>query len=215
MTELPRRRSGGLVERSLDGETVVYDLDTNRVTHLDGNSSVVWRACDGRRDVGDIAEASGLATADVEAALLRLEAAGLVESSGVSRRQLLARAGAVAWAVPLVSIAAPTAAMAASPVSPAVGTIRHTCRGAHTQTFFIPLVGLPALTNVTLVYSISGSGGGSYVETKETDASGAVTFSKSFTDTGPPVSSRTVVVTSVSYGQETIPLGVRYTGTCP
>ena len=214
VSELPQRRSGRVIERTLDGETVVYDLDGDRITHLDAATGAVWQACDGRTDVKGVAAATGQTRAQVADALVRLDDAGLL-ASGLSRRQLLSRAGAVAWAVPLISIAAPTAAMAASPSTPVVGTIRHTCVGAHTQTFTIPLSGLLPLTDVTLVYSISGPGGGTYTETLTTDSTGSVTFTKSFSTQGQPVTSRTVTVASVRVGSDTYPLGTTYTGSCP
>ena len=218
------RRRDGLITRQVGAETVVYDLATDRVTHLDESVATLWDALDGSTSLSRLAAATSMSMEAAGSAVVRLADAGLVEQTGLSRRALLARAGAVAWTVPLVSIVAPTAAYAQSgvvPPEPEVGTITHTCRGSHTQTFLIPLSGLPPNTDVTLTYSISP--GDDYTETKTTDANGNVTFSQTYPSTGQPVRARTVTVTQVSYllgpagPEETVEFDppVTYTGNCP
>jgi hypothetical protein len=133
----PKARTEGLLVEELDGEAVVYDLDTDMVHRLDRRAFQVWRSCDGHQTIEMIAKAmSGeqqgqpLAAnrlAVVEAAVHQLQEAGLLLSAEKdeaiakrepTRRQLLATAGTVSAAaggLTLVqSIAAPTPAMAAS-----------------------------------------------------------------------------------------------------
>lgn len=104
-----------MVARQVGDETVVYDLSNDRVTHLDESASVVWALLDQPRGLAELAAAASMSVDDTSSAVLRLQQAGLLEQGGLSRRALLARAGAVAWTVPLVSIVAPTAAYAQSP----------------------------------------------------------------------------------------------------
>lgn len=124
----PRARKNGLLIRELGDETLVYDLDRHKAYCLNQTSALVWRQCDGRNDVADIASSiqSELETtmdADVvRLALKQLRRANLIEatmetrSPGLSRRELIKRAGiAAAVTLPLVtSIVAPTAVEAAT-----------------------------------------------------------------------------------------------------
>ena len=211
VSELSQRRSGRVIERTLDGETVVYDLDGDRITHLDAATAAVWQACDGRTDVEGVAAATGQTRAQVADALVRLDDAGLL-ASGLSRRQLLARAGAVAWAVPLISIAAPAAAAAASPTAPTVSTFTHCCNGAHTERFEVTVTGLPAGTSVL---TCQFSPGGTRTASVDT-TTGTAVFSYSFPRTGQPVSSRTLTVQSITLQDgTTVPLSGSYRGGCP
>ena len=45
-----------VVERLLDGELVLYDPKRQRVHALNSTAAFVWRACDGRSSLADIAE---------------------------------------------------------------------------------------------------------------------------------------------------------------
>lgn len=127
----PRARAEGVVVRELDGEVLVYDLDTHRAVCLNASAAAVWRLCDGRRTPSDIRRALG--QADVRAvpeefvwlALEQLGRDGLLDArlparpsalKGLSRREMIRRVGlAAAVALPAVtSIVAPTPADAAS-----------------------------------------------------------------------------------------------------
>lgn len=128
----PRARRKRLVVRRLAEETLVYDLDTHRAHCLNRMADAVWRLCDGRRTLSDIARAlkeAPVTPADpgvLRLALRQLRDAGLLVETGgdaelreaPSRRELLVRLGAGAAALlPVVaSVVAPTPAQAASPV---------------------------------------------------------------------------------------------------
>jgi Coenzyme PQQ synthesis protein D (PqqD) len=127
----PKARAEGVVVRELDGEVLVYDLDTHKAVCLNASAAAVWRLCDGWRTPSDIRRA--LAKTDAGAvpeefvwlALEQLGRDGLLDArlparpealAGLSRRELIRRVGlAAAVALPAVaSIVAPTPADAAS-----------------------------------------------------------------------------------------------------
>ncbi len=201
----------------------MHDPTTDRITHLDRVTAAVWYACDGRRDVASIAAAAGVTLDQAETAVDRLVEGGLASGGGLSRRTLLARAGAVAWTVPLVSIAAPSAAYAASPGTPPavpeVGTITHTCRGAHTRVFTIPVTGLPANTSVAITATFSPGGvipNSPVLVT--TDQNGAATYRHEFRSVGNPVRCRTVVAVSYRPASDAVAQNIPvtpYEGCCP
>jgi hypothetical protein len=51
----PLARTEGLVTELLDGELLVYDLDADIAAHLNRTAALVWRSCDGRRTVAELA----------------------------------------------------------------------------------------------------------------------------------------------------------------
>jgi hypothetical protein len=126
----PIARTDDLVITDADGDTLVYDLRSHRAHSLDGAAALLWRLCDGTRDLPTLAAAlAGTAPAGeqgdaavspddvVRYALARLARAELVRdvpSTGgcpLSRRTLLRRAGAAGAAllVPtILSVVAPT-----------------------------------------------------------------------------------------------------------
>jgi hypothetical protein len=114
-------------------------------------------------------------------------------------------------------MAAPALALTPA-ATPEVGEFCHTCRGAHTSEFTVPLSGLPPLTPVVLNWSVSGRDGGTYADQGTTDASGSITFRRQYRDVGQPVPCRTVNVTTVQvtppFG-EIISLNETYEGCCP
>jgi len=55
----PKGRSEGVIESELPDELLVYDLERHRADALNRTAAPVWKACDGRRTVGEIAEAVG------------------------------------------------------------------------------------------------------------------------------------------------------------
>jgi hypothetical protein len=126
----PKARTNGLIIHTLEDETVVYDLERDRLHCLNPTAAFVFRICDGRTSPRALAkrveERFGLPAdeAIVGYALDQLERARLLEESAgpaaviTSRRELVRKvglAGALAVLVPaVVSMVAPTPAAAAS-----------------------------------------------------------------------------------------------------
>ncbi len=121
----PKARSEKILVQDLEGEVIVYDTGTDQVHCLNPLAAAIWKRCDGHTSVAKLSAAASIAldrncsVSAVKQMLQELEQAGLMESvvqvpesSGVSRRQMMATLG-VAAAV--VTVLAPTAAMAASP----------------------------------------------------------------------------------------------------
>lgn len=124
---VPYARYDAFVVKELGDETLVYDTETHTAHCLNRTAAAVWRACDGRTTISEIARRvhreAGLPddAAFIKLALADLGKAGLLEETGVfaagpSRREVLKRlavGGAVA--LPLISsLLAPTVASAAT-----------------------------------------------------------------------------------------------------
>ena len=127
----PRARNQGLVVRELADEVLVYDRDRDMAHCLNETAALVWKYCDGKTTVTDMAQQLG---SDLKAetvdervvwfALDQLSQYTLLDQSitpptmlmGLSRRQMMRVLGVAAVvAVPLVtSMVAPTPAQAAS-----------------------------------------------------------------------------------------------------
>ncbi len=127
----PRRREDEIVVQEIDGEVLVYDLKTDKAFCLNETSSVIWNACDGRKNLEEIrADVSRKLDSEVGKdvvwlALQQFSTNSLIEDgspavpaeyAGMSRRQLVKKIGlATAVALPIVaSLVAPTAAHASS-----------------------------------------------------------------------------------------------------
>ena len=124
----PRARTQGLVVTELPDELLVYDLERHRAHCLNPTAALVFKHCDGRRSVAQIArilrrELDVDAPADeslVWLSLDRLERARLLEEreagpAAPSRRELVRRVALVAASLPVVAtILAPTPAEAAA-----------------------------------------------------------------------------------------------------
>jgi hypothetical protein len=124
----PRARAEGLVVRELPEEVLVYDLDTHKAMCLNRTAALVWKNCDGRRDVAAIARALGaefdapVAEEVVWLALERLSRERLLAErvcrpasrASLPRREVIKKLGlAAAIALPAITaIIAPTAAEA-------------------------------------------------------------------------------------------------------
>jgi hypothetical protein len=144
---LPRARKHQLLVQEVGDELVVYDQERHQVHRLNRTAALVWRHCDGQTTVAELAAL--LATesnlpADEELAWLalrQLEKADLLQQpptrpaggTRVTRRQLLAKLGrtaAVALLVPVVmTIVAPTPAMAQTTVGGQTPIPQQTCQG--------------------------------------------------------------------------------------
>lgn len=126
-TILPLARRDDLVIQTASDETLVFDRKTDKAYVLSPAAAAVWRACDGKRSVREIAHTLQLESSANEQTvwyalgqlneLLQEPVTLPHEMRGISRRQFLKRAGIVAGAaaIPIVvSVVAPTPAHAQS-----------------------------------------------------------------------------------------------------
>lgn len=124
MKTTPRARKEGLLVEELPHEMLVYDLERHKAHCLNPTAALVWKHCDGRTSVQELArllEKSLDARVDedvVWCALNQLEKDHLLEEKiawpvgveRISRRALIRRVGVAAALLPLITtIAAPTA----------------------------------------------------------------------------------------------------------
>ena len=123
----PRARSADLVVEQLPEETLVYDLARHKAFCLGPRTAWVWRQCDGKTTVHEIAKRLARELREpvgeevIWVALRRLARAHLVEESlpavsgrpSTSRREWLRRA-ALLGGFSVLSLTVPVAALAAS-----------------------------------------------------------------------------------------------------
>ena len=129
----PVARTESLIVKEVDGETLVYDLKTNKAHCLNATAGRVWKKCDGLNSVSQITEilsreANSTVDEDlVWLALDQLQRFKLLEEApakpvhlfGMTRRQMVARLGIAAVALPaIVAIVSPTAKAQASLLPP-------------------------------------------------------------------------------------------------
>ena len=129
---MPRARQDELVVEELQDETLVYDLERHKARCLNRTAALVWRHCDGRTSVAEVAallEEQSATPADeavVWMALDRLSRAHLLsepvtlpaDRARYSRRQMLRtlrRVAGLSLLLPVIeSIVSPLAAAQAS-----------------------------------------------------------------------------------------------------
>jgi hypothetical protein len=126
----PAARYDKLVVTETADEVLLYDTEKHHIHHLNATTAAVWRLCDGKHTVVDLAREAGQALgaavdeATVRLALTKLDDAGLLQASLVdelrmsrmSRRTFMQRAG-VASAIAVPAIVSTTAAVSAqSPI---------------------------------------------------------------------------------------------------
>src|SRR5262245_44218951 len=131
MSDFPKAREEGLILEPLDDELLVYVTKSHRSNALNATAAFVWRHCDGKTSIPDLARllVAELGAPEDEAlvllALKRLATVKLLEENRlpegaekVTRRSVarrLALVGGMTVLLPLVlSIVAPTAAEAAT-----------------------------------------------------------------------------------------------------
>jgi hypothetical protein len=130
MADLPKARRENLVIRELPDELLVYDLDKDDGHCLNRTAAFVWKHCDGRTSVPEIARRLGQESRSeinekvIWLALHQLSRKRLLEKPvaapvwmpGIDRRQMIRVLGVGAIvAVPLITtVVAPTALAAAS-----------------------------------------------------------------------------------------------------
>src|ERR1043166_3234172 len=137
---LPKARKNDLVTRQIPGELLVYDLKRHKAYCLNDAAAAVWKSCDGKRTVSELAaklekaQKSPVDEKIVWLALDQLEKSCLLQTKAtkpfglppVSRRNLIRAGIATAIALPVVTmIAAPTAQAAGTPITSAVCQARH------------------------------------------------------------------------------------------
>ncbi len=128
----PHARKEGLIVEELSDETLVYDEERHKAHCLNQTAAFVWRRCDGRTSVSELArlleDELGIPANEevVWLALDRLDRVHLLQERGqqgtetprYSRRELVRRLGQIGIAIPMVvSIVAPLAAAAVSCVT--------------------------------------------------------------------------------------------------
>ena len=133
MKALPRARQASLIIKEVDDETLIYDMQADKAHCLNSTAAQVWKSCDGKTSVQEIA--TKLSVPDgapvnenlVWLALDQLEKFKLLDEApakpamlaGLTRRQMVARLGIAAAALPaIVSIVTPHAYAATSLLPP-------------------------------------------------------------------------------------------------
>ncbi len=134
-TKPPRARKDQLIVKEVQDDVLVYDLKNYKAHCLNDTAARVWRSCDGRRTVRDIAQRlekelkSPVNEKVVWLALDQLEKFNLLTGNTlkpkgmlqVSRRALIFRGVTAAVLLPLiVTISAPTAFAAGTAITRAV-----------------------------------------------------------------------------------------------
>ena len=129
MKALPRARQASLIIKEVDDETLVYDVEADKAHCLNTTAAQVWKSCDGKTSVQEIAtQMSSTDGAPVDESLVwlaldQLEKFKLLDEApakpamlaGLTRRQMVARLGIAAAALPaIVSIVTPHAYTQAS-----------------------------------------------------------------------------------------------------
>lgn len=126
-SQRPIARSSGLVVQEVPDEVLVYDLESNKAHCLNSSAAMIWRSCDGRNSVPEIAKLVGKETGAeitedfVWLAIDQLSENRLLEEEvsvnlfGRSRREAIKKIGMASMvAVPIIaSLVAPQSALAA------------------------------------------------------------------------------------------------------
>ncbi len=121
MSETFAAVSQHLTVEPLEAGELVYDSRDHGAHHLDALAASVRRACVERRSLAEISATCNVTEDVAQTVLARLTAIGLVDVHGPSmdRRSMLRKSAGVAiGAGAILSVVAPTAALAASPPCP-------------------------------------------------------------------------------------------------
>jgi hypothetical protein len=117
----PLARTDELIVEDVADEVLIYDQRNDEAHCLSREAAMVWRVCDGRTHVAELATALGFEPEVVTRAIEELSTCNLLQTGpagGVTRREVTARmakVGGAAAAAPMIySILAPTPALAAS-----------------------------------------------------------------------------------------------------
>ena len=118
---MPKAKTGRLIVKVIDDETLVYDVPRHAATCLNEFAARVWRRCDGTTSVADIADALGEDERAVWLALDKLNKSKLLVEeialppdmrTGKTRRQIAGQLGLGAAVAAVSSIVMTTAAHA-------------------------------------------------------------------------------------------------------
>ena len=126
-SQYPLARTNGLVVQEVPNEVLVFDMETNEAHCLNETAAMVWKNCDGKTSVPQIAEILGEGKDSVSDDLIWLAIDQLNEHkllekevetkfAGQSRREVLRKIGLASMiALPIIaSMAAPRSVMAAT-----------------------------------------------------------------------------------------------------
>lgn len=127
-SQFPTARTNGLVVQEVPQEVLVYDLESDKAHCLNQTAAMVWKACDGKTSVSEIAGIIGTQTGNavsddlVWLAIDQLNEHSLLETeirsrfAGESRRQVIKKIGMASMiALPIIaSLAAPTSVLAST-----------------------------------------------------------------------------------------------------
>lgn len=126
-SQVPIARSSGLVIQEVPDEVLVYDVDNDKAHCLNQTAAMIWKWCDGKNSVSDIARLLGAKSGETVSDDLvwlaidqfnennLLEKQMRAEFAGQSRRDAIKKIGmAAVIGLPIVaSLVAPRSAMAA------------------------------------------------------------------------------------------------------
>lgn len=135
-SQFPTARTSGLVVQDVPNEVLVYDLESNKAHCLNQTAALVWRACDGKTSIPEIASLIGSQAGEkvsdelVWLAIDQLQENGLLGAqiqtkfAGQSRREALKKIGIASMvALPIIaSLAAPKSVMANTSCSCTTGS---------------------------------------------------------------------------------------------
>ena len=127
-SQFPTARTNGIVVQDVPNEVLVYDLESIKAHCLNQTASMVWKACDGKTSVPEIARLIGSQTGEkvsddlVWLAIDQLQENSLLETklepkfAVQTRREALKKIGMASMiALPIVvSLAAPKTVLAAT-----------------------------------------------------------------------------------------------------
>jgi hypothetical protein len=125
-SQFPTARKSGLVIQEVPDEILIFDVESNKAHCLNLTAATVWKSCDGKTSIQEIAsileKQSGKDVSDdlVWLAIDQLNETSLLESKvtpkfvGQSRREVIKKIGLASMiAIPIVaSLVAPRSAMA-------------------------------------------------------------------------------------------------------
>lgn len=127
-SELPAARTAGIVVQDSSDEVLVYDMESDKAHCLNQTAAAVWKACDGKTSVNDIAEIISSKAGErvpedlVWLAIDQLSEHNLLERSvqskfaGESRRSVIKKIGFASMvALPVIaSLVAPQSVLASA-----------------------------------------------------------------------------------------------------